>query len=238
MDGTDILSLSSKEMTARRRDMQIVFQDPYASLNPRKTAAELVGEPLLIHQGASGTLLDDQVEGLFRRVGLLPEHRDRYPHEFSGGQRQRICIARAIALKPKLIVGDEPVSALDVSIRAQIVNLMIDLQEEFGLSYLFISHDMAVVERMSHRIAVMRAGQIVEIGARGNVLADPKHSYTRSLMAAVPTIDPGRRNHHAALSVEAPRSAMRPPGWNPPPLHFVSAGEDHAYATEEPGRSA
>ncbi|SLN75561.1 ABC transporter ATP-binding protein [Oceanibacterium hippocampi] len=238
MGGTDILALSGREMTARRRDMQIVFQDPYASLNPRKTAADLVGEPLLIHQGASGSLLDDQVESLFRRVGLLPEHRDRYPHEFSGGQRQRIGIARAIALKPKLIVGDEPVSALDVSIRAQIVNLMIDLQEEFGISYLFISHDMAVVERMSHRIAVMRAGQIVEIGARGNVLADPKHAYTRSLMAAVPTIDPGRRNHHAALSVEVPRSAMRPPGWNPPPLHFESAGDDHAYAVEEPERNA
>jgi ABC-type oligopeptide transport system ATPase subunit len=157
----------------------------------------------------------------------------RYPHEFSGGQRQRIGIARAIALNPKLVVCDEAVSALDVSVRAHIINLMIDLQEEFGIAYLFISHDMAVVERMSHRVAVMRAGQIVEIGDRTQVLSDPRHSYTKKLIEAVPTIDPGQRKVIRPVSLDAPTSAMRPAGWKPLPTSYAFVSEDHKYAIEE-----
>ncbi|QIE55095.1 ABC transporter ATP-binding protein [Pikeienuella piscinae] len=230
VDGTDVTKLTHREMDRLRGELQIVFQDPYASLNPRKTAGNIVGEPLIIHRGATGTELEDRVAWLFEKVGLLPEHMDRYPHEFSGGQRQRIGIARAIALNPKLIVGDEPVSALDVSVRAQIVNLMIDLQEEFGISYLFISHDMAVVERMSHDIAVMRAGEIVEIGDRRKVLSDPRHPYTQKLISAVPAIDPGRRARFRPLSVDTPVSALRPPNWSPKPIRYEAASSNHKFA--------
>ena len=232
MDGTDVRALQRRDMDAFRQDMQIVFQDPYASLNPRKTVHDIVGEPLVIHRKATGSELEGRVEWLFDKVGLRPEHMWRYPHEFSGGQRQRIGIARAIALNPKLVVGDEPVSALDVSVRAQIVNLMIDLQEELGISYLFISHDMAVVERMSHRIAVMRAGEIVEIGSRQEILSDPRHPYTRKLIAAVPAIDPGRRRDVRPIPVDVPVSAIRPPNWNPEPIAYESAGSDHKFAID------
>ena len=230
MDGMDVRALSRSSMDALRKDMQIVFQDPYASLNPRKTVHDIVGEPLVIHRKAAGSELEGRIEWLFRKVGLLPEYMWRYPHEFSGGQRQRIGIARAIALNPKLVVGDEPVSALDVSVRAQIINLMIDLQEELGLSYLFISHDMAVVERMSHRIAVMRAGEIVEIGRREEILSDPRHPYTRKLISAVPAIDPGRRRDVRPMPVDTPVSAMRPPNWSPEPVVYGSVGNDHRFA--------
>lgn len=230
MGGTDVRALSRRDMDALRKDMQIVFQDPYASLNPRKTVHDIVGEPLVIHRKATGSELEGRVEWLFDKVGLRPEYMWRYPHEFSGGQRQRVNIARAIALNPKLVVGDEPVSALDVSVRAQIVNLMIDLQEELGMSYLFISHDMAVVERMSHRIAVMRAGEIVEIGSRQAILSHPRHPYTCKLIAAVPTIDPGRRRDIRPIPVDAPISAIRPPHWDPKPIFYESAGTDHKFA--------
>ncbi len=230
MEDTDVVALSRAAMDRLRSDMQIVFQDPYASLNPRKTAGDLVGEPLVIHRLTGGTELRDRVEWLFQKVGLLPEHMDRFPHEFSGGQRQRIGIARAIALNPKLIVGDEPVSALDVSVRAQIVNLMIDLQEDLGLSYLFISHDMAVVERMSHRIAVMRAGEIVEIGGRQEVLSNPKHDYTKKLISAVPTIDPTQRENLRPIPVDLPVSAIRPLNWKPEEIVYETVSKDHKFA--------
>ncbi|HTV70383.1 MAG TPA: ABC transporter ATP-binding protein [Rhizobiaceae bacterium] len=230
VDGVDVRTLPRRSMDALRQDMQIVFQDPYASLNPRKTVHDIVGEPLVIHRKAAGSELEGRIEWLFAKVGLRPEHMRRYPHEFSGGQRQRIGIARAIALNPKLVIGDEPVSALDVSVRAQIVNLMIDLQEELGISYLFISHDMAVVERMSHRIAVMRAGEVVEIGRRQEILSDPRHPYTRRLISAVPAIDPGRRRDVRPIPVDTPISAIRPPNWNPEPVVYGSVGSDHSYA--------
>src|SRR3546814_497803 len=172
-------------MRPLRRDMQMIFQDPFASLNPRMTAGAAIAEPMVVHGLARGREADDRVIELLRRVGLDEEHASRYPHEFSGGQRQRLCIARALGLNPKLIIADEAVSALDVSIQAQVVNLMMDLQEEFGLSYLFISHDMAVVERIAHRVAVMYLGEVVEIGPRQAVFENPGHPYTRKLMAAV-----------------------------------------------------
>jgi peptide/nickel transport system ATP-binding protein len=172
--------------------MQMVFQDPFASLNPRMSAGRIVAEPLRIHAVASGSELTDRVEALFRRVGLDADHIGRFPHEFSGGQRQRLCIARALGVGPQLIVADEPTSALDVSVQAQVLDLMLELQQSLGLAYLFISHDMAVVEEMAHRVAVMRQGAIVEMGPRQEVLGNPRHPYTRALLAAVPIPDPTR----------------------------------------------
>lgn len=229
-DGRSVLGLSTREINRLRREMQIVFQDPFASLNPRKRAGEIIGEPLYIHDGIDGEELVDRVEELVRKVGLLPEHMFRYPHEFSGGQRQRIGIARAISLKPRLIVADEPVSALDVSIQAQIVNLLIDLQEEFSMSYLFISHDMAIVERVSHRVAVMQRGRIVEIGARDSVLNDPRHEYTRGLISAVPSIDMAGSSR---IRVKNTGHSPRPTPETSAPrdrYELVGAGGDHYFA--------
>ena len=189
LEGQNILALDVHAMRARRRDMQIVFQDPYAALDPRLDAFEQIVEPLVIHKIDSGSALRDRAIDLVRRVGLDESHLERYPHEFSGGQRQRLCIARALSLSPKLIIADEAVSALDVSVQAQVVNLLIELQQELGLSYLFISHDMGVVERISHRVAVMRQGRIVEIGSRQQIFEAPEHAYTKALIAAVPTVD-------------------------------------------------
>jgi peptide/nickel transport system ATP-binding protein len=172
--------------------MQMIFQDPFASLNPRISAGRLVAEPMVIHGIAGGRELEDRVAELFRRVGLQPDHIRRYPHEFSGGQRQRLCIARALGVGPKLIVADEPTSALDVSVQAQVLELLLELQQTLGLAYLFISHDMAVVEQIGHRGAVMQAGRIVERGPRRAVLGDPRHPYTAALLAAVPIPDPTR----------------------------------------------
>jgi oligopeptide transport system ATP-binding protein len=189
-EGREIAGLSRRAMRPLRREMQMVFQDPFSSLNPRKRVGQIVGEPLKVQNVASGSELRRQVRELLDRVGLSPEHYDRFPHEFSGGQRQRIGIARALALRPKLIVADEPVSALDVSIRAQIVNLLDDLQDEFGLTYVFVAHDIGVVRHVSDRIAVMHDGKIVEEGTADRVCEQPRDAYTRALLAAVPIPDP------------------------------------------------
>ena len=191
-EGKPVFQQSATDMRALRREMQIIFQDPGGSLNPRMRVGRLVGEPLVVHGMASGDELRHRVEQLLERCGLWKQAADRYPHEFSGGQRQRIGIARALAVEPRLIVCDEPTSALDVSIQSQILNLLDDLQEEFDLSYLFISHDMAVVHHVCDRIAVMYNGKIVEVGARDQVIHDPQHPYTKALLSAVPEPDPRR----------------------------------------------
>jgi oligopeptide transport system ATP-binding protein len=201
-EGQEIAGLSRREMRPLRREMQMIFQDPYASLNPRKRVGQIVGDPLRLQGISSGSELREQVQELLVRVGLSSEHYDRYPHEFSGGQRQRIGIARAIALKPKLIVADEPVSALDVSIQAQIVNLLDDLQDELGLTYVFVAHDIGVVRHISDRIAVMHNGKIVEEGSADQVCEHPRDDYTKKLLGAVPIPDPresrARRQRAAA----------------------------------------
>ncbi|MDQ2962325.1 MAG: dipeptide ABC transporter ATP-binding protein [Pseudomonadota bacterium] len=233
--GRDITKLPADEVRPLRREIQMVFQDPYASLDPRLTVGFSVAEPLYVHGVARGADAEDRVAWLLDHVGLSPDHAPRYPHEFSGGQRQRIAIARALALQPKIIVADEAVSALDVSIRAQIVNLMLDLQAEFGLAYLFISHDMAVVERISHRVAVMYLGQIVEIGPRRAVFEDPRHPYTRKLMAAVPIADPARRRRKRELSSAEVPSPIRAVGDEPVVLPLERVGPGHYVAVHRVG---
>ncbi len=188
--GENIVQLPREQMRHLRREMQMIFQDPYASLNPRQTVADIIGEPIKVHGLAKGKDRQERVLELLRRVGLNPYHANRYPHEFSGGQRQRIGIARALAVQPEFIVADEPISALDVSIRAQIINLMEDLQAEFGLTYLFIAHDLSVVRHISDRVAVMYLGKIVELADRNELYANPMHPYTEALLSAVPIPDP------------------------------------------------
>ncbi len=205
--GRDLAKLPRSELRSLRRDIQFIFQDPFASLDPRLTVGYSIMEPLLVHGMAEGA--QEKVAKLLERVGLLPEHAQRYPHEFSGGQRQRICIARALALNPKIVIADESVSALDVSIQAQIVNLLLDLQQELGISFIFISHDMAVVERISHRVAVMYLGQIVEIGPRRAIFENPQHPYTKKLMAAVPVADPNQRHRKREMLPEEIPSPIR-----------------------------
>jgi len=196
LDNEPILELSARRLRRARRNMQMIFQDPVGSLNPRLRVARIVAEPLEVHRIARGRKLRAAVDDLLVKCGLSPEDGRKYPHEFSGGQRQRIGIARAIALKPRLIVCDEPTSALDASIQAQILNLLKDLQREFGMSYLFISHDFAAVRHICDRIAVLQAGKIVEIGSRDDVIDSPKHDYTRTLLAAVPTPEPRGRSEY------------------------------------------
>jgi oligopeptide/dipeptide ABC transporter ATP-binding protein len=211
INGTDITSLDSDQMLPYRRQMQMIFQDPYASLNPRMSAGEIVGEPMVIHQVGNRQERQERVEELFERVGLRPEQMNSFPHEFSGGQRQRIGIARALALSPELIIGDEPVSALDVSIQAQIVNLMMDLQDEFQLSYLFVAHDLAVVEHIAHRIAVMYLGRIVEMTDKMSLFEMPLHPYTEALLAAVPMAKSGARNRQRLIVKGDVPSPINPP---------------------------
>ncbi|MBS0319094.1 MAG: dipeptide ABC transporter ATP-binding protein [Proteobacteria bacterium] len=234
-DGRDLVPLSAQAMRPVRRDIQMVFQDPFASLDPRVTVGYSIAEPLYIHGVATGRAAEARVAELLQQVGLAPEHAQRYPHEFSGGQRQRIAIARALALNPRVIVADEAVSALDVSIRAQVVNLMMDLQQRLGLAYLFISHDMAVVERVSHRVAVMYLGQIVEIGPRRAVFDHPQHPYTRRLLAAVPVADPRERKPAEALSSAEIPSPIRALGDEPVTAPLVEVGPGHYVARHPVG---
>jgi oligopeptide/dipeptide ABC transporter ATP-binding protein len=208
--GEAIEGLSRHEMRRWRRDLQVVFQDPYSSLNPRLSAGDIVAEPLRNYGIASGAELKDRVAALFQKVGLRGDQIARFPHEFSGGQRQRIGIARALALNPKLIVCDEPVSALDVSVQAQVINLLMDLQREFGLSYLFIAHDIAVVEHICHRIAVMYLGKIVELTDRRSLFSMPLHPYTEALLSAVPVPDPKAKKKRIILTGDVP-SPINPP---------------------------
>ncbi|WP_420283175.1 dipeptide ABC transporter ATP-binding protein [Serratia liquefaciens] len=229
-DGRQINQLKGPALQHLRRDIQFIFQDPYASLDPRLTVGFSIMEPLLVHNVARGKAAQERVAWLLERVGLKPEHARRYPHEFSGGQRQRICIARALALNPKVVIADESVSALDVSIQAQIVNLLLDLQREFGIAFLFISHDMAVVERISHRVAVMYLGQIVEIGPRRAVFENPQHAYTRKLMAAVPVADPNHAYKRQPLLVDEIPSPIRALGDEPVTAPLVQVGPGHFVA--------
>ena len=209
-EGKDVCKLDHGEMRSIRRDMQIVFQDPYASLNPRRTVEQIIGEPLDVFQVSTKKERKDRIAYLLQKVGLSPDHARRYPHEFSGGQRQRIGIARALALNPKLIIGDEPVSALDVSIQAQVINLLEDIQKEFKLSYIIIAHDLAVVEHICDRIAVMYLGRIVELAKDRELYTSPLHPYTVALLSAIPVPDPNISKKRIILEGDVP-SPMRPP---------------------------
>src|SRR5574342_970497 len=210
--GKNLLGLSQRELRDTRRQMQIIFQDPYASLNPRMRVGDIVGEGLEIHKLARGKAKRERVMELLQQVGLREEHFGRYPHEFSGGQRQRIGIARALAVNPKFIVADEPVSSLDVSIQAQIINLLQELQEKMHLTYFFISHDLRVVEHISHRVAIMYLGKIVEIAKSETIYQDAKHPYTRALLSAVPIPDTSRKKERTVLEGDVPSPVHPPPG--------------------------
>ncbi len=211
-EGRDVLALGKSDLRAIRREMQIVFQDPYSSLNPRLTVGSMIEEALAIHHLASGAKAKERVAELLTLVGLSPAHARRYPHEFSGGQRQRIGVARALAVDPKLIIADEPVSALDVSIQAQILNLLKDLKQDLGLTYIFIAHDLAVVEHISDRVAVMYLGRIVELAASRDLYAEPRHPYTRALLSAIPVAEPSRQKERIVLTGDVPSPAKPPPG--------------------------
>jgi len=211
-EGRDVLSLGKTEMREIRREMQIVFQDPFASLNPRMKVGDIVGEPLVIHKIGTRKERHDRVAELLQKVGLDPDYRNRYSHEFSGGQRQRIGVARTLALNPKLIVADEPVSALDVSVQAQVVNLLQDLQKEFGLAYLFISHGLAVVEHISTRVAVMYLGRIVEVATAAELYAGALHPYTKALLSAIPIPDPNHKRDRIVLQGDVPTPINPPSG--------------------------
>ncbi|GAA3040716.1 hypothetical protein GCM10020000_19120 [Streptomyces olivoverticillatus] len=249
-DGRDISHLRQRELKPLRRELQMVFQDPHSSLNPRQTVARIIADPLLV-QGSSAAEARKRAVELMELVGLIPEHIDRYPHEFSGGQAQRIGIARSLATGPRLIVADEPVSALDVSVQAQIVNLMERLQRELGLAYLFIAHDLSVVKRVCDRVAVMYLGRIVEVGDKGTVYGSPAHPYTRALLSAVPLPDPAaeRTRERITLLGDPPSPAAPPPGctFHPrcpkaqeicrseaPLLRIASAGEAREVACHFP----
>ncbi len=249
--GKNLLSLSQRDLRTARRDMQIIFQDPYASLNPRMRVGDIVGEGLEIHKLAKGKAKRDRVMELLHQVGLRDDHYDRYPHEFSGGQRQRIGIARALAVNPKFIVCDEPVSSLDVSIQAQIINLLQELQEKLRLTYLFISHDLRVVEHISHRVAIMYLGKVVEIAKSDTIYRDAKHPYTRALLSAVPIPDMSKKKERVVLEGDVPSPVNPPPGctFHPrcayreaacsqtvPPLEFSADGHGVSCHVFGPGK--
>ncbi|MBX8827233.1 ABC transporter ATP-binding protein [Ochrobactrum sp. SFR4] len=227
VNGQDVMAMAGHELQGLRRTMQMIFQDPYASLNPRMRVGASIAEPFLEHKLGTKQQARERVSDLLERVGLKADMASRFPHEFSGGQRQRICIARALALDPKLIVADESVSALDVSIKAQVINLMLDLQSSLNLSFLFISHDMAVVERLSHRVAVMYLGEIVEIGPRAAVFENPQHPYTKKLMAAVPVPDPARRGMRRGQIADELHSPVRAPDYVPVERQVREVSEGH-----------
>ena len=227
LDGVDILKLRHGALREQRRRIQMIFQDPFASLNPRKTVGAIVASPLLVNKLATGSEARDRTAELLQHVGLQPDMAGRFPHELSGGQRQRVCIARALTLEPRLIVADEAVSALDVSVKAQVINLMLDLQARMGLAYLFISHDMAVVERVSHRVAVMYLGEIVEIGPREAIFGTPQHPYTRRLLSAVPIADPARRIQSRTITADEIISPVRAADYVPPVRHYQEVSPGH-----------
>jgi oligopeptide/dipeptide ABC transporter ATP-binding protein len=244
-EGRDITRVKGKDLRALRRDMQMIFQDPFASLNPRKTVGSIVGAPFRLHRTVPRKRIKSEVQQLMELVGLNPEHYNRYPHEFSGGQRQRIGVARALALRPKLIVCDEPVSALDVSIQAQILNLLEDLQEEFDLTYLFIAHDLSVVKHVSDRVAVMYLGRVVELASGDTLYRNPKHPYTGALLSAVPIADPDLAAHKKRIILEGDvPSPIDPPSgcrFHPrcPNAQFPKCKEDDPSLTpHHPGQVA
>ena len=236
LDGKDVMGFSPSELRAARRDMQMVFQDPFASLNPQMQLSDQVSEPIRNYGLAKGSELQDRVAQLFDRVELPRSFMRRFPHELSGGQRQRIAIARALALNPKLIIADEAVSALDVSVQAQVLNLIMELQDELGISILFISHDMAVVERVSHHVGVMYLGRIVEIGTRAQIFEDPQHPYTRSLMQAVPIADPRKRKSEHELNFKPIPSPIFPAGYDPGPSEYDQVSPGHLVLRGDHGR--
>lgn len=227
LDGYDVLKLDPVALRTMRRSVQMIFQDPFSSLNPRMTVGSAVAEPMIKHGIASSADAKQKTADLMERVGLSAAMMDRYPHEFSGGQRQRVAIARALALNPKVIIADESVSALDVSIKAQVCNLLLDLQEQFKIAFLFISHDMAVVERVSHRVAVMYLGEIVEIGPRASIFSNPQHPYTKRLMAAVPVPDPARRGLLRNAATDELKSPVRPKGYLSPERSYRNVSPGH-----------
>jgi oligopeptide transport system ATP-binding protein len=230
-EGREVTGLAKRELRALRREMQIVFQDPYSSLNPRLTVGSMLTEALTIHKLAKGQAARNRVAELLQLVGLAPDHARRYPHEFSGGQRQRIGVARALAVNPKLIVADEPVSALDVSIQAQIINLLRDLQRKMHLTYLFVAHDLSVVEHISNRVAVMYLGKIVELAASMELYRNPRHPYTLSLLSAIPIPDPDRKKQRIVLKGDVPSPARPPSGCRFHPRCFMAR---EICSTEEP----
>ena len=230
--GQELLGLSHKELRPFRKRAQIIFQDPFGSLDPRMTVGRIIAEPIIIHGEAKKDGLRERVLSLLERVDLGSEHMSRYPHAFSGGQRQRICIARVLGLNPSLIIADESVAALDVTIQAQVINLLMDLQAEQSISFLFISHDMAVVERIAHRVAVMYAGEIVEIGSRRDVFNNPQHSYTKKLLGSVPVADPRQRRTSRRINIDEIPSVIHPVDYEPVHLPFRHVKDNH-YVREE-----
>jgi len=235
LDGQEVLELSAKSMQAARLNIQMIFQDPFASLNPQMQLFDQVAEPLRNYKNIINEDINKRIEILFDRVELPRSFMRRFPHELSGGQRQRVAIARALALNPKLIIADEAVSALDVSVQAQVLNLMMELQSELGLSFLFISHDMAVVERVSHRVGVMYLGRIVEIGSRTSVFENPQHAYTKALLKAVPIADPRKRKKEKDLNFKPIPSPIHQKGYSPEPSEYNEVAPDHFVLTTDSG---